>query len=140
MIKMLLSREDYRQVIDHCRKEKPLEACGILAGSKVDDRWLVERVFLMENARPSSEEYFMDYEEQFEVFKEIREEDMELISIFHSHLHSPARPSQKDIDMANYEDAVYTIISLENEEPDMRVYRIEDDDFTTVEWGFTGES
>lgn len=109
-----ISKEDYQMIVDYSLKGKPLEVCGIIAGTKEEDSYKVAKVYLMRNTAASSEEYLMEPEEQFEVFKDVRENDIELVAIFHSHPHSPARPSRKDIDMAHYSDAVYVIVSLEN--------------------------
>ena len=96
-----------------------------MAGEKKDDNYVVKKIYLMENSSSSSEEYLMDYEEQFEVFKDMRKQEIELLSVFHSHPETPARPSQQDIDMANYEEAIYAIISLAGDEPKMKTYLIQ---------------
>ncbi|MEJ6949810.1 M67 family metallopeptidase [Natronospora cellulosivora (SeqCode)] len=111
---LYISKDDYQMIVDYSLKGKPLEVCGIIAGTKEEDSYKTAKVYLMKNTAASAEEYLMEPEEQFEVFKDIRENDTELIAIFHSHPHSPARPSLKDIDMAHYPDAVYVIVSLEN--------------------------
>ena len=136
MKQLLLPEEDYNKIIAHCKQARPLEACGIMGGTKQKETGIVKKVFLMENARPSSEEYFMDYEEQFAVFKQLRQNNLKLLSIFHSHPHSEARPSQKDIDMANYEQAVYAIISLAGNSPDLKTYIIRNGSYRAINWDF----
>ncbi len=131
---LVIKRNDYQRLIDHCLAEKPLEACGILAGVIKNERYQVKKVYIMENTSASSEEYLMEPEEQFEVFKDIRESGLELISIFHSHPHSPSRPSSNDIDMAYYPDAVYIIISLMNtEDIDFRGFIISNKSYEEIE-------
>lgn len=133
MENLVISRKDYQLVIDHCLKDKPLEACGILSGTKEGSSSQTNRVYLMKNTSVSSKEYLMDPEEQFEVFKDIRENDQELIAIFHSHPHSPARPSRKDIEMAYYPAAIYVIISLKNpDQIDFRGFLIENDYYQEI--------
>jgi [CysO sulfur-carrier protein]-S-L-cysteine hydrolase len=51
---------------------------------------------------------------------------LELGGIYHSHPRSPAFPSQADIRLALYPDAVYVIVGLAHQEPDVRGYRIRD--------------
>jgi proteasome lid subunit RPN8/RPN11 len=46
-----------------------------------------------------------------EIFREVKERGWELSGIFHSHLDTPAYPSQQDIDMACYPDVVHLIAS-----------------------------
>jgi|SRR3972149_3888760 len=99
----LLSR-----VIEHARREYPLESCGILAGK--DGK--ITKVYSMENTEKSSSFYLMAPEQQLKVFREVEEEGLELSAIYHSHPHSPAFPSQRDVDQAFYPDSLILIISL----------------------------
>jgi proteasome lid subunit RPN8/RPN11 len=53
---------------------------------------------------------------------------LDLVGIYHSHTHSPARPSRTDIALAGYPDAHYLIVSLEDPtEPDLRAFTIVDE-------------
>ena len=114
----LLSR-----VIEHARREYPLECCGILAGK---DGQIV-KVYSMENTDKSSFSYFIAPEEQLKVFREVEEEGLELSAIYHSHPHSPAFPSQRDTDLAFYPDSLILIISLmDPKAPQIGVFQIED--------------
>lgn len=118
----------YVEMVEGCLRAHPREACGLLAGEIVEQGsgrvGMVRRVYPVRNVRDSSEEYFMEPEEQFRVFRAIREEGWELLSIFHSHPHTPPLPSRKDLAMAYYPGALYTIISLGGANPETRVYRI----------------
>ena len=125
-----LSRAQLKAVIDHARACKPEEACGILAGDRGGN---VKRVFLMENAEHSSSFYVMDSREQFQVFDEMERDGLELVAIFHSHPHSPAFPSPKDMELALYPDSVYLIISLMNGEPEGHAFRIVEDQVSEIE-------
>jgi proteasome lid subunit RPN8/RPN11 len=52
---------------------------------------------------------------------------LELTAIYHSHPHSPAFPSQRDIDHAFYPDVLILIISLMDQEvPEIRAFQIKD--------------
>ena len=133
MQKLKLSQDQYQKIINYCWQEKPLEACGILAGQIQEDVGEVKKIYLMENKESSSQEYFMEPEEQFEVFRDFREKDLELVSIFHSHPHTAAIPSDHDIQMAHYPEAIYLIISLENEGPSLRAYKIQNEDYQEIE-------
>jgi len=118
-----LSPAQLEEITGHARACKPEEACGILAG---DSEGNVERVYCMENAEHSSVLYTMDSEEQFRVFDEIQREELEIVAIFHSHPHSPAIPSMRDMELAFYPESVYLIISLMNEAPECHAYSIVD--------------
>jgi proteasome lid subunit RPN8/RPN11 len=96
------------RLIEHARQEYPLESCGILAGKNGK----ITKLYSMENTHKSSSCYLMAPEEQLRVFQEIEEEGLELSAIYHSHPHSPAFPSQRDVDSAFYPDSLILIISL----------------------------
>lgn len=121
-LSLRLSPEQFRSIVEHADDCRPEEACGILAGAD----GVVERVFLMENAEHSETFYMMDSREQFQVFDTIEAEGLELLAIFHSHPHSPALPSQQDLELAFYPDALYLIVSLMEGEPDAHLFRIAD--------------
>jgi proteasome lid subunit RPN8/RPN11 len=123
MPELLISRGFVDQMVTHCMACYPNEACGILAGTGSR----VTKVYPMSNSEPSPVSYFMEPEEQFRVMKELRQEALTMVAIFHSHPHSPAFPSAKDVSLAFYDAAVYLIIGLTNlEAPEIRAYTIID--------------
>lgn len=132
---MKIDKKYLSEIIEHCQKEYPKEACGILAGNKMDqglgvrDREIVKKVYKMKNVSESPETcYFMEPEEQFKVFKEMRNLGYEMLAIYHSHTSSPAYPSKRDIEMAFYPEAIYIIISLQNfDKPEIRGFGIIDE-------------
>lgn len=110
-------------MVTHCRACYPNEACGILAGT--GNR--VTRVYPMSNAEPTPVSYFMQPKEQLRVMKELRQEGLAMVAIFHSHPQSPAYPSVKDISLAFYPEALYVIVGLMNREaPAIKAYSIID--------------
>lgn len=121
MPELVISREFVEQMVTHCTASYPNEACGILAGT--GNR--VTRVYPMSNSEQSPISYFMDSKEQFRVMKELRQEALTMVAIFHSHPQSPAYPSVKDVSLAFYQEAVYVIIGLtEPGSPEIRAYTI----------------
>ena len=54
------------------------------------------------------------------------------MAIYHSHPRSAAEPSQTDINLAEYPDYLYVIVSLAGE-PDVRAWRIADGKVTEEE-------
>ena len=102
-------------------REYPNEACGILAGRDS----MVEKVYPMTNAEPSPSFYVMESREQFRVMKEMRQEGLDLVGIYHSHTGSRAYPSSTDVSLAYYPDAAYLIVSLlDQEHPETRAFAI----------------
>jgi proteasome lid subunit RPN8/RPN11 len=106
-------------MIEHCRAGRPNEACGILASH--DGR--IVKVFRMTNATLSPLRYSLDPKEQFAVYRVIEDRGWELGAVFHSHTHTEAYPSPTDVRLAS-EDVPYIIVSLADEPPTIRAFRI----------------
>ena len=118
------------KIITHCRSVHPHEACGLLAGKGR----VVEKMYEMTNIEHSNVSYVMDPGEQFRVMKELRKEDRDILAIYHSHPHSAAYPSAKDVELAFYPDSVYVIAGLLAEErPEIRAFEIIDSEVREVE-------
>ena len=110
-------------MISHCKSVYPNEACGLLAGR----RNIAEKIYKMTNIEHSSVSYLMDPGEQFRALKEMRKHGDQMVAIYHSHPHSPAYPSPKDISLAFYPDPVYLIIGLTGgERTEVRAFEIFD--------------
>jgi proteasome lid subunit RPN8/RPN11 len=107
------------EMITHCELGKPNEACGILATAEGE----VVKVFRMTNSAGSPVRYSLDPSEQFAVYKAIEEEGWELGGVFHSHTHTEAYPSPTDVRLA-IEDVPYVIVSLAENPPEVRAFRI----------------
>ncbi len=123
MDRLVIPRDLLDRMVSHCLSGYPDEACGILAGKG----GRAEKVYTMTNAEPSPVSYLMDPKEQFTAMKEMRAEGLSIVAIFHSHPQSPACPSNKDVSLAFYSEAVYVIVSLiDTGKPDIRGYRIQD--------------
>lgn len=121
---MLILKEGlFQQILAHCRKEFPNEACGILAGKGQE----IEKVYEMDNTDKSPSSYFMDGKEQLKVMKEMRGLGLDMVGIYHSHVASQAYPSAHDVEMAFYPDTAYVIVSLaDKDNPSIRSFRIKD--------------
>ena len=121
MTKITLSRELFNRMISHCRSVFPNEACGMFAGRD----GIAERIYEMANVESSPVSYMMDPKAQFVAMKEMRERGEKMVSIYHSHPQSQAYPSNKDVEIAFYSDAVYIIVSLLNhDDPVIRAFEI----------------
>ena len=112
------------EIIQHAREDLPNECCGIVAS---DDGAAV-KVFRATNAEASPVRYSLDPREQYGITMEIEEQGWELGAIYHSHTRSEAYPSQTDVNLAFYPDAIYLIVSLRNpDDPEVRAFRIADE-------------
>jgi proteasome lid subunit RPN8/RPN11 len=126
---MRISRELYDQMIAHARAEAPNECCGMVS-SDGDE---AVKVFPAENAAASPLRYEIDGAEQYRIQMEIDDAGHDLGAIYHSHTRSEPYPSQTDINLAFYPDAIYVIVGLADEEPDVRSYFIRDGQVTEAE-------
>ena len=102
----------YEGIVEHAKREKPLECCGILGGKEET----IEKAFELKNAEGSATRYSMSPQEQIRVFEEMERESMEMIAIYHSHPHTIPFPSETDVKMVFYPEVSSIIISLKEED------------------------
>src|SRR6266540_3966159 len=133
---LIIPLEIQEELIAHARREKlreqPVEACGILSGNIEDGLYRTLRYYPMANTDKSAESFFMEPKEQIAVFKDIRSQGQEMAGIFHSHPHTRAYPSAKDVSMAYYPEALYVILSLEGA-PVVKAFSIVEGEIKEVE-------
>ncbi len=110
----------FQKMVEHAKKEQPLECCGILSGRGET----VQKSFELKNAEESPVRYSMSPLDQLKVFEEMEEESMEMIAIYHSHPHTIPFPSETDVKLNFYPDVSSVIISLREENPVMKAFRI----------------
>ena len=116
-------------MVTHAIKELPNECCGVILGRDGN----LEDVIPMRNIRPSPDAYFMDPEQQVEVFSEMEKQGKSLLGIYHSHPCGPSHPSGSDLELAYHPDTLYFIVSLENRDhPDLKAFILKNEDFQEV--------
>lgn len=119
------------EMIAHARDDLPNEACG-LVHARDGEPMTVHRVT---NAAASPFRYEMAGQEQLNLELQRDRTGEELFAIYHSHVASPARPSQTDVRMAffppgavdeepAYPDTYYILVSLAEEPPSVRAFHI----------------
>ena len=119
---MRISRQLLEEVIAHARADAPNECCGMIASSNGE----AVAVHRARNAAASPFRYEMDGMEQYRIQTAIEDAGLELGAIYHSHTRSAPEPSQTDINLAFYPEALYLIVGLTGPEPDVRAWRIVD--------------
>jgi proteasome lid subunit RPN8/RPN11 len=107
------------EMVAHCLEGRPNEACGLLASKNGE----VVKVIRMSNAAQSPVRYALEPTEQFQAYRALEEENLDLAGVFHSHTHTEAYPSPTDVRLAS-EDVPYLIVSLAEEPPSVRAFRI----------------
>jgi proteasome lid subunit RPN8/RPN11 len=113
-----LSRDHWDEIVAHAREEAPNECCGVIT---LRDG-TVHELRRAENERASPYGYSLDAASLLAAFN--ASEDGYGVAIYHSHPRSSAEPSQTDINLAEYPEYLYVIVSLEGE-PEVRAWRIE---------------
>jgi proteasome lid subunit RPN8/RPN11 len=129
---MVISQAHWDELVAHAREDAPNECCGYL---KLSDG-AVEQVFRADNERASP----YGYELGFAALRAANELDDEGfgVGIYHSHPRSAPEPSQTDINLAQYPGWLQLIVSLENDQPLIRAWRIEDGRVSEEELEVTG--
>jgi [CysO sulfur-carrier protein]-S-L-cysteine hydrolase len=118
-----ISQQLVDEIVAHAREEAPNECCGMLGGSDGS----AATVYRSINAEASPLRYSLDANDQFRIVREMEEKGEDLLGIYHSHTGSAAFPSQTDVNLAAYPDAVYVIVSLQDPQaPDVRGFWIRD--------------
>jgi proteasome lid subunit RPN8/RPN11 len=124
-----ISRQLLDDVIAHAREDAPNECCGMIASSSGE----AVAVHRARNTAASPFRYEMDGMEQYRIQTEIEDAGLELGAIYHSHTRSAPEPSQTDINLAFYPEALYVIVGLKSPEPDVRAWRIVDGQVSEAE-------
>ena len=114
---MRLSRVQFDQIVAQARADAPLETCGLMAGRDGN----VERVLPVPNVLSSRVEYRMGGQAFADAMAACH---FEPLAIYHSHPDGPCVPSPTDIAQAFYPDSIYIIISLAQEPPSVKAFRI----------------
>ena len=111
------------QIVAQARAEAPNECCGIIGAR---DGGAVT-VFPVRNAAASPLRYEMDPKDQLRVFEALDDAGLDVGAIYHSHTRSDPLPSQTDINLAFYPDALYVILGVKDaDRDDVRAWRIVD--------------
>lgn len=120
---MKISQALIDEIVAHARDDLPNECCGMIGGRDGQ----ASSVVRVANAAASPLRYEMDPQGQFDALKSIEGAGDELIGIYHSHTRSAAYPSQTDVNQAvAWPEQTYVIVSLAEEEPDVRAFLLQD--------------
>ena len=119
---MRIPRSMLDRIVAQARDEAPNECCGMIAAR---DGTAVT-LHPARNAAASPLRYEIDGMEQYRIQSAIEDAGDDLGAIYHSHTRSAPLPSQTDINLAFYPDALYIIVGVAGEEADVRAWRIAD--------------
>ncbi len=124
---MQLEQSYADEITAHAREDAPNECCGIIAGNDGHATKLYRAV----NAEASPYRYNVDSKDLLRIYRDIDDNDWEVLAIYHSHTHTEAYPSPTDRRLAAWPEAFYLIVSLADDaNPVLRSFRIEDGEVT----------
>ena len=124
---LTISRSMVNQILEQSRAQYPDEACGVILGPIGTDT--TTRLKPMINAAHSPTFYEFDPKDLLALYREVDDNDEEIVVIYHSHTETEAYPSRTDIAYAGEPGAHYVLVSTREEiapATEFRSYRIID--------------
>jgi proteasome lid subunit RPN8/RPN11 len=129
-----LGPDVYDTMVAHTLDGLPLEACGLLAaapplrseGHPGPDQSLAVAVYPCRNAAESAKLYEVHPLDHLRADRDAEERGLEIVGVYHSHTHTDAYPSPTDVAQAPDPTWHYVLVSLREDEPMVRSYRIVD--------------
>lgn len=149
-----LTPEIHVQMIAHALDGMPLEACGLFAGipataaapvpasaadaataaqsaeGQISAESQVFRFYPCENEAQSSKLYTVPGKAFLQADRDAEANGWQILGVMHSHTHTDAYPSPTDVAQAPDPDWHYVIVSLRDDLPSLRSYRIVDGTIT----------
>lgn len=120
-----LNVEQFQRIVAQGRAGKPLEICGLLAGTRIVDEThgeitRVVEVYPIESEDKSALTYTMNPLQQLRVEKDVRARGLQIVGIYHTHPATQAYPSPTDVAQAHWGELddlrfpgyAYLIVSL----------------------------
>jgi proteasome lid subunit RPN8/RPN11 len=117
---MRISRRHFEELVAHARQDAPNECCGYIRAKN----GVIDEIFRAVNERHSPYGFAFGFA-ALQAANDLEDEGWE-VGVYHSHPRSTAEPSQQDINMAQYPNWTYLIVSLAGERPEVRAWRISD--------------
>lgn len=121
-----LTRELHDEMVAHAYVGLPLEACGLFAGTEQDGVATVRHFYATENEARSAKVYTVPGKAYLHADRDAEERGWQLLGVMHSHTHTDAYPSPTDVAQAPDPGWHYVIVSLRDDLPSLRSYRIVD--------------
>jgi proteasome lid subunit RPN8/RPN11 len=123
-----ISERVHAEMVGHAYDGLPDEACGLLAGRPGSAT--VHAFYPCRNTAESSRLYTVDPKDHLRAERDAEDRGMEIVGVMHSHTHTEAYPSPTDVAQAPDPQWHYVIVSLKDDAPVLRSYRIVDETVT----------
>lgn len=102
---MRMPRDVLDTIAAHARRESPRECCGLLIGTATD---VVDAVPAGNVADDPHRRYEVSPVDHFAQIRRCREQNLQVVGVYHSHPHSAPAPSPTDLELA-FEEFLYII-------------------------------
>jgi len=120
-----MERSVWAAMVGHAYDGLPDEACGLFAAAPGGSR--VERFYPCRNDAASSRVYTVNPLDHLKAERDAEGRGLAIVGVMHSHTHTDAYPSPTDVAQAPDPGWHYVIVSLRQEAPVLRSYRIVDE-------------
>ena len=136
---LTLNSNQRQEILAYAREAAPDECCGLIGG----DGEIASSLYPMRNvAANATVAYEAAPEDLFAAQRQMRERGEQLLAIYHSHPRAiKPQPSESDVRLAFYPQAIYFIVALAGEQPVMHAFNISETEgrWEQVEYGIAGE-
>lgn len=112
-MKLNIPQTIFDEVAAHAVAEQPRECCGLLGGARRAHEVTARSRYPLRNlaAQPETQ-FFAAPADLFAAVRRMRERREDLLAIYHSHPRGPAFPSETDLALAFYPEALFLIVAL----------------------------
>jgi [CysO sulfur-carrier protein]-S-L-cysteine hydrolase len=126
---MRIPQAVYEEMVAHAQADAPNECCGII-GTRDGEGVTLHKAT---NIHHSPLKYEIGSDELYRISMALDDADLEVGVIYHSHTRSEPYPSQTDVNLARYPDAVYVIVGVAHGDAEVRAYHIRDGEIADAE-------
>ena len=130
-----LTESQYATIVGHCYDGLPDEACGLLVGplgGNGEPTGVVSEARPCRNTDASAVTYTVDPRDMLSAMRAAEARGDEIVGVWHSHTHTDAYPSPTDVRQSVDPAWMYVIVSLRDQAPVLRAYRIRDEAIAEV--------
>ncbi len=124
----------FEAMLAHCEMEAPLEACGLLGGVFP----CADLFYPLVNIDQSETRYNADPRGLIRADQDLRNREARILAIYHSHPKSRPVPSKADLALNYHDETPRIIVSLLNDPPEVRAWRLSPDAYEELPWRVEG--
>jgi len=127
-------------MVDQARAELPDECCGLLAGRVEGGIGRVLMRYPLVNAARAPTRFLSDAHSMFAADRDMRERQLDILAVYHSHPVSDPIPSRTDLENNYSSEVMNLIISLKSAEPVIRAWWLTETDVREAEYDVVKEA